>query len=157
MACIKVHREANSYQELNIYSFPPVSFLVKILKKFKSHHCKRVILSTQDSHTYVCFGIRWCFHFKSLSANLSNLSQLFNGTFHRVLPKLSAVIVFTHDVQREISCTGCISETFRCRILILNRDIGSGCRYATSWCDFDLTVDLEFSDLFGLYLRNRKL
>ena len=41
-------------------------------------------------------------------------------------------IVFTHDVQmggqpfrwREKVCPGCISETIRCRKLILGRDIG---------------------------------
>ena len=37
-------------------------------------------------------------------------------------------IVFTHGVRmggrREIVCPGCISETVRCRKLILGRDIG---------------------------------
>ena len=40
-------------------------------------------------------------------------------------------------------CPGCISETVRCRKLILGRDIGLGCRCAASWCDLDLTCDLD--------------
>ena len=35
---------------------------------------------------------------------------------------------------------GYISATIRCRKLILGRDIGYGCRCATSWCDFALTL-----------------
>ena len=51
---------------------------------------------------------------------------------------------------------GCISETVRCRKLILGRDIGWGCRCAKSWCDLDLTFDLAvvtltFKILSGLY------
>ena len=79
-------------------------------------------------------------------------------------------IVFTHGVRmgwrasgwQEIVCPGCISETVRCRKLILGRDIGWGCRCATSWSDLDLTFDLAvvtltFKILSGLYLRNRKV
>ena len=44
--------------------------------------------------------------------------------------------------RREIVCPGCISETVRCRKFILGRDIGWGCRCATSWSDLDLTYDL---------------
>ena len=39
-------------------------------------------------------------------------------------------------------CPGCISQTVRCRKLILGRDISWGCRFAMSWCDLDLTFDL---------------
>ena len=58
-------------------------------------------------------------------------------------------------------CQVCISETLRCRKLIL-RHIGWGCRCATSWCDFDLTfvlavVTLTYKILSGLYLRNHKV
>ena len=49
------------------------------------------------------------------------------------------------------SLSGCISETVRCRKLILDRAIGWGCRCATSWSDldliFDLAVDPEFENL----------
>ena len=37
-------------------------------------------------------------------------------------------------------CPDCISETVRYKMLILGRGIGWGCRYATSWCDIDLTL-----------------
>ena len=33
-------------------------------------------------------------------------------------------------------------KTIRCRKLILGRDIGWGCRCATSWSDLDLTFDI---------------
>ena len=56
--------------------------------------------------------------------------------------------VFTHGIRlgwvgrwREkkiLSRPDCVS----CRRLILGRDIGGGCRYALSWCDFDLTLTL---------------
>ena len=54
-------------------------------------------------------------------------------------------------------CPACISETVRCRKLILGRDIG-----AMSWCDLDLTFDLaavtlSLKILSGLYLRNCKV
>ena len=61
-------------------------------------------------------------------------------------------IVFTHGVRmggrsdswvggrREIVSPGCISETVRCRKFLLGRDIGWGCRCATSWSDLDLTL-----------------
>ena len=63
---------------------------------------------------------------------------------------------------REKVCPGCISETVRCRKLIIGRDIGWGCRCATSWCDLDLSVDLavvtlSLKFLTGLYLDNRKV
>ena len=64
--------------------------------------------------------------------------------------------------RREKVCPGCISETVRCRKLILGRDIGWGCRCATSWYDLDLTFDLavvtlSLKILSGLYLINRKV
>ena len=64
--------------------------------------------------------------------------------------------------RREIVCPGCISETVRCRKLILGRDIGWGCRCATSWSDLDLTFDLavvtlSLKILSGLYLGNCKV
>ena len=57
---------------------------------------------------------------------------------------------------------GYISETMRCIKLIPNRDIGWGCRCATSWCDLDLTfglvvVTLSLKILSGLYLRKHKV
>ena len=64
--------------------------------------------------------------------------------------------------RQEKVCLGCISETVRCRKLILGRDIGWGCRFAASWYDLDLTFDLavvtlSLKILFGLYLGNRKV
>ena len=81
-----------------------------------------------------------------------------------------ADIVFGHGVRmggqtdgrRENVCLGCISETIRCRKLRLGRDIGWGCRYATSWCDHDLAFDhavvtSSLKILSRLYLRNCKV
>ena len=56
----------------------------------------------------------------------------------------------------------CISETVRCRKLILGRDIGWVYSCAPSWYDLDVTFDLAvvtltFKFLSGLYLRNRKV
>ena len=49
-------------------------------------------------------------------------------TFYPTALKGCRGIVFTHDVRmggrREKVCPGCISETVRCRKLILGRDIG---------------------------------
>ena len=53
-------------------------------------------------------------------------------TFYPTALKGCRGIVFTHGVRmggwvggrREIVCPGCISETVRCRKLILGRDIG---------------------------------
>ena len=64
--------------------------------------------------------------------------------------------------RREKVCPGCISETVRCRKLIRGRDIGWGCRCATSWSDLDLTFDLavvtlSLKILSGLYLGNHKV
>ena len=61
-----------------------------------------------------------------------------------------------------IACPAYISETLRCRKLKLGRDIGWGCKYATLWCDVDLTfglaiVTLTFKILSRLYLRNHKV
>ena len=49
--------------------------------------------------------------------------------------------------QREKVCPGCISETVRCRKLILGRTLVRMCRRATSWCDLDLTFDLAIVTL----------
>ena len=71
-------------------------------------------------------------------------------------------IVFKHGVRmgsrREKVCPGCISETVRCKKLILGR----GCRCATSWSDLDLTFDLAvvtltYKILSGLHLGNCKV
>ena len=40
-------------------------------------------------------------------------------------------------------CPGCISETIRCRKLILFGTLIGGRRCAMSWCDLDLTFDLS--------------
>ena len=37
-------------------------------------------------------------------------------------------------------CPGCISETIKCRKLILGGTLVRGCRCAMSWCDLDLTL-----------------
>ena len=57
-------------------------------------------------------------------------------------------IVLTHGVRmggwaygwREKVCTGCISETERCRKLV--GTLVRMCRCAASWADLDLTFDL---------------
>ena len=60
-----------------------------------------------------------------------------------------------------VSCLAYILATVQCRKLILGRDIGWGCRCATSWCDFDLTFDLvvtmRFKILSGQFLGFRKV
>ena len=63
---------------------------------------------------------------------------------------------------REKVCPSCISETVRCRKLILGRALVRGCRCAMSWCELDLTfelaaVTLNLNILSGLYLGNRKV
>ena len=40
-------------------------------------------------------------------------------------------------------CPGCISETVRCRKLIMVGTLVGGCRCAMLWCDLDLTFDLD--------------
>ena len=63
----------------------------------------------------------------------------------------------------EKACPGCISETMKCRMLILARGIRwGGCRCVMSWFDLDLTFDhsvvtLSFNILFGPCLRNCKV
>ena len=75
------------------------------------------------------------------------LGHMFKNTFFT--PQfLRAVlgIVFTHGVQmgswREKVCLGCISETVRCKKLILGVTLVRGCRCAKSLCDLDLTFNL---------------
>ena len=63
---------------------------------------------------------------------------------------------------REKICPDCISETVRCRKLIIGRDNGYGSRCVMSWCDLDLTFDLAvvtltFKTFSGLYPRIRKV
>ena len=57
-----------------------------------------------------------------------NKKWLSNDHFYPTALKGCQGIVFTHGVRmggrREIVCPGCISETVRCRKLILGRDIG---------------------------------
>ena len=78
-------------------------------------------------------------------------------------------IVFTHGVRMggwicgrwEKVHPGCLSETIRCRKLILGTLVKM-CRCATSWSDLDLTfelavVTLSLKILSGLYLGNRKV
>ena len=50
----------------------------------------------------------------------------------------------------------CVSETIRCRKLILGRDIGWGCRYAMSLFDLAL-VTMSLKILSGLSLRSCKV
>ena len=58
--------------------------------------------------------------------------MILNISFYPTALKGCQGIVFTHGVRmggrvggrREIVCPGCISETVRCRKLILGRDIG---------------------------------
>ena len=63
-------------------------------------------------------------------------------------------ICFTHGVLAIVTlslkiCLGSISDTIRCRNLIVGRKIGQGYRCEGSWCDIDLTFDLV-----DLYLYN---
>ena len=74
-------------------------------------------------------------------------------------PKVSRWAVSWAGGRREKVCPGCISETVRCRKLILVGTLVRGCRCAMSWCDLDLTFDLaavtlSLKILSGLYLRN---
>ena len=68
-----------------------------------------------------------------------------------------AVVTLTFNI-----CPGYISETVKCRKLILGRDIGYGCTCATSLCDLHLIfhlaiVTLTFKILSRLYFGNRKV
>ena len=88
--------------------------------------------------------------------------QFIINDFYPIALKGCVVMVFTHGVrmgrQWEEACLGCISETGRCKMSILGRDIGWGCRCAMSWCVFDLTFDLvimtlTFKSCQVIYLR----
>ena len=57
---------------------------------------------------------------------------------HNFYPMFSPRVSRWASGQKEKVCLGCISETVRCKKLILGRDIGRGCRCAMSWCDLDL-------------------
>ena len=68
------------------------------------------------------------------------------------------------DGWREKACSGCISETLECKMLILGRAIGwgGGCGFAVSWCNPDLTfclvvVTLTLKILPGLCVKNFKV
>ena len=65
-----------------------------------------------------CFKVKWGHHIKT---------SLFLPFYPTALKGCQG-IVFIHGVRmggrREIVCPGCISETVRCRKLILGRDIG---------------------------------
>ena len=66
------------------------------------------------------------------SVETKMLLHLIVRSFYPTALKGCRGIVFTHGVRmggrvggrREIVCPGCISETVRCRKLILGRDIG---------------------------------
>ena len=63
---------------------------------------------------------------------------------------------------REKGCPSCISETVKCKRLILSRNICWGCRCAMSWYYLDLTLDLavvtlNFKILSRLYLGYHKV
>ena len=94
----------------------------------------------------------------------------YSPNFYPIALKGCRGIVFTHGVRMgrrvggrwELVCPDSISETVRCRKFILGRDIGWGCRCATSWSDLDLTFDLavvtlSLKILSGLYLGNHKV
>ena len=65
----------------------------------------------------------------------------------------NAVLVFTSKLLKAVrclhswpsgwqerACLDCITETMRCKMLILATDIGWVCMSETSWCGFDLTL-----------------
>ena len=71
-------------------------------------------------------------------------------------------MIFSREIDCTKSCVGYISETVRCTMLILGREIGLGVKCSMSWCDLDLTcnlavVTLTFKTMSGLYLRNCKV
>ena len=82
-----------------------------------------------------------------------NLSVYSKGAIFTPQPLRAVGVLFSPMVsgwaggRREIVCPGCFSETVRCRKFILGRDIGWGCRCATSWSDLDLTFDLAVVSL----------
>ena len=60
------------------------------------------------------------------------------------------------------NCLGHISETVRCNMFILGRDIGWDCRCVISWRNLDLTFDLAvvtltYKILSWMYLGNCKV
>ena len=74
--------------------------------------------------------------------------------------------IFTHGFRmggrREEVCPACISETVRCRKLILVRTLVRGCRCTKSLHDLELTFDLAvvtvtYKILSVLYLGNCKV
>ena len=73
------------------------------------------------------FSMLFCVY---LGVSVFVLSIVLSYYFYPTALKGCRGIVFTHDVRmggrREIVCSGCISETVRCRKFILGRDIGWG-------------------------------
>ena len=63
-------------------------------------------------------------------------------------------------MSQEKVCSGCISETARCRKLILGRDIGLGAvgvqRHGVT-LNWFVAVTLSLKILSGLYLSNRRV
>ena len=62
-----------------------------------------------------------------MDTNLHRFSDVVGLVYYPTALKGCRGIVFTHGVRmggrREMVCPGCISETVRCRKLILGRDI----------------------------------
>ena len=86
------------------------------------------------------------------------IPQLLMAKWVLFSPKASG---WTGRWWEQLSFPCCISQTVRCRKLILDRDIGWGCNCATLRCDLDLTCDLavtfSLNILPGLYLGNHKV
>ena len=92
--------------------------------------------------------LKLCWSQVCKSATLIDFKSFFTPQPLRAVGVLFSPMVSRWAGQRvsgqwEKSCPDYISETVRCRKLILGRDIGWGVyRCATSWCDLDLTFDL---------------
>ena len=75
------------------------------------------------------------------------LHQLTKAPFEPIKEMSLKHLIFQHSfllgprVRQEKVCLGCISETVRCRKLILPKDIVSHCLCETSWYDLDLTFN----------------
>ena len=69
-----------------------------------------------------------------------NYSSSFTPQPLRAVRVLFSPMISGRADGQEKVCLSCISETVRCRKFIRGRDIGWGCRCATSWSDLDLTL-----------------
>ena len=90
------------------------------------------VLDRTVGHVSFCWDYVSIFIYKN--SNYNKINQICH--FYPTALKGCRGIVFTHGVRmggrpggrvggrREIVCPGCISETVRCRKLILGRDIG---------------------------------